>query len=135
MGWASAAGMLRSAQCHKAMRRHPAAERAATCLCVGGCQQRGTLWSARFRMRACRAAGAAAVGQAGSQQTGQLATPACCHAQRQHLPGAAMGTFHPGAHVHAHRMRKPPKMRPCMLRCCGWQVKVFSSEVSSIKST
>jgi hypothetical protein len=26
-------------------------------------------------------------------------------------------------------------MRPCMLRCCGWQVKVFSSEVSSISST
>ena len=38
----------------------PATLRAGTCLCVGGCRQRDRLWSARFRMRACRAAGAAA---------------------------------------------------------------------------
>jgi hypothetical protein len=31
-------------------------------------------------------------------------------------------------------MRKPPNTRPCTLRCCGWQVKVFSSEVSSMSS-
>ncbi len=34
----------------------------------------------------------------------------------------------------ARRMRKPPNTRPCTLRCCGWHVKVFSSEVSSMSS-
>lgn len=24
-----------------------------------------------------------------------------------------------------HLMRKPPKMRPCRFRCCGWQMNVF----------
>ena len=33
------------------------------------------------------------------------------------------------SHIRHYLMRKPPKTRPCMLRCCGWQVKVFCSFV------
>lgn len=38
------------------------------------------------------------------------------------------------ASSYARRIRKPPKTRPCMLRCCGWHVSVLLSRVLSISS-
>jgi hypothetical protein len=35
----------------------------------------------------------------------------------------------------ARRMRKPPKMRPCMLRCCGWHTNVLLRLVDSAQQT
>ena len=58
----------------------------------------------------------------------RLARESVGQARVAHVGLEGLGFWH--ARGGAHRMRKPPKTRPCMLRCCGWHVNVLARRVS-----
>lgn len=75
------------------------------------------------------------------QANGQLPASRSDH---RIMPGCK-GPLFPGSHMRnhgreaavrwsPHRMRKPPKTRPCRLRCCGWQMKVLLAAVSRMST-
>lgn len=115
---------LRSDQQRQCSSR-PAAHQSA-----GGSRQRGRQWSGPTRMRVCRQLDGGSGGTALCLRAHPLVAPCAPRlASRQSFQGMRDGRWCP---LRTHRIKKPPNMRPCMLRSSGWHVNVLDREVSSI---